>query len=141
MIFGAVSWAVSWSAGGLFGLLTDQWLCLTYTGAVVLLLAFRPGWTRRLDLFGTAGRMALTNYMLQAASLDALSSAYGAGLKLRPLVYPLAAVALFAAEAAVSRVWLSRFRFGPLEWIWRVVTYARMQPLRRARPMASAVVG
>ena len=32
----------------------------------------------------------------------------------------------------VSRAWLARYRFGPLEWVWRVVTYARVQPLRRA---------
>jgi uncharacterized protein len=154
MAFGALSWAASWlvlrhlpSTGipgadwpleyGL-GLVQDQWLTFTYVGAVVLLLAYRPVWTRRLAPFGLAGRMALTNYVLQAAVLDALSSGYGLGLKLRPLVYAPAAVALFGAEAAMSGAWLARFRFGPLEWLWRSATYARLQTLRRHRDAASA---
>lgn len=158
MVFGAVAWAASWVLlprlppigirgvdGALqygFGLVQDQWLCFTYIGAVLLLLARRPEWERRLSWFGFAGRMALTNYLLQAAVLDALASGYGADLKLRPFLYAPAAVALFAIEALFSRAWLSRFRFGPLEWLWRSVTYARLEPLRRAmgRPEAAAGV-
>src|SRR5258705_151343 len=105
------------------GLVQDQWLCFTYIGAIVLLLAFRPVWTARLVIFGLAGRMALTNYMMQAAVLDALSSGYGADLKLRPYVYAPSAVLLFAAQAAVSGAWLARYRVGPLEWLWRTATY------------------
>jgi uncharacterized protein len=147
MIFGAVSWGLSWAvlfnlppisipgAGWPitygFGLIQDQWLCLTYTGAVVLLLAFRVAWLSRLRAFARAGRMALTNYMFQAIALDVLSSGYGFNLKLRPYTYVVAAVALFAVEATFSTLWLSRFRFGPLEWIWRTITYARLQSLRR----------
>jgi uncharacterized protein len=155
MTFGGFAWATAWTvlrhlptipvpgadwplAYGL-GLVQDQWLCLTYIGIVVLLLAYRPDWTRRLSAFGWAGRMALTNYMLQAAALDALSSAYGLGLRLRPYVYVAAAVLLFAVEAAVSRAWLGQYRFGPLEWAWRSVTYARLQPLRRQSAAAREV--
>jgi uncharacterized protein len=148
MAFGAVAWASAWVllplvarvVGGNvhwpvlfgFGLLQDQWLCLTYIGAIVLLLAYRPVWTSRLAMFAAAGRMALTNYMLQAAVLDALSSGYGWPLGLRPLVYVPAAVLLFGVEAAFSRAWLQQFRYGPLEWLWRMATYATVQPLRRA---------
>src|SRR5215203_888492 len=148
MVFGAVAWATHWLvlrnlpelpiAGATWpvsqgmGLLNEQWLCLTYIGAVVLLLAYRPAWTRRLRAIGAAGRMALTNYVLQVAVLDALASGYGLQLKLRPAAYVLAAVVLFSAEAAFSTAWLARYRFGPLEWLWRMITYARPQPLRRA---------
>jgi uncharacterized protein len=69
--------------------------------------------------------------MVQAAVLGALASSYGLGLKLRPRVYVVAAVLLFAAGAALSRAWLARYRFGPLEWLWRTLAYARVQPLRR----------
>ena len=151
MIFGASSWALSWimmlvvrprlpqtwnpdvqwPLAGALGLVQDQLLCLTYIGAMVLLLAYRPQWTARLRLFGVAGRMALTNYMVQIVVLDVLASGYGFGLKLRPYVYVLAAVLLFSAEVALSRAWLARYRFGPLEWLWRSITYARWQPLRR----------
>ena len=147
MMFGAAAWACSWLVlphlpaipipGAMspieygLGLVQDQWLCFTYIGAIVLLLAFRPAWTARLAIFGLAGRMALTNYLMQAAVLDALSSGYGANLKLRPFVYPLAAVVLFGAQVIISRAWLARYRFGPLEWLWRAATYARMPPSRR----------
>ncbi len=148
MIFGTLCWGTAWLvlrniptpaipgadwpiAYG-FGLVQDQWLCFTYIGAVVLLLAYRPVWTARLAAFGPAGRMALTNYMFQAAVLDFLSSGYGLDLKLRPYVYVAAAVLLFSIEALYSSAWLQRFRFGPLEWVWRTLTYARPQPLRRA---------
>jgi uncharacterized protein len=75
--------------------------------------------------------MALTNYMVQAAVLDAFASTYGLGLRLRPYTYVVAACLLFAAEAALSGAWLARYSFGPLEWLWRTLTYAHPQPLRR----------
>lgn len=150
MIAGAASWALSWTvlynlpaisipgAGWPvsfgFGIVQDQWLCLTYVGSIVLLLAFRPVWLARMRAFERAGRMALTNYMLQAIALDVISSGYGLGLKLRPYVYVVAAVALFGIEAVYSSAWLRHFRFGPLEWIWRTITYAHVQPLRKTRP-------
>ena len=146
MAFGAISWLASWTVlrglpeiavpgarwplvAGL-GVLHDQWLCLTYIGAVVLLLAWRPALVRALAPVGRVGRMALTHYMLQAVVLDALSSGYGAGLKLRPFHYVPAAVAFFAGQVALSTAWLARFRYGPLEWIWRAATYGRLPALR-----------
>ncbi len=145
MGFGALAWATAWlvlrnlSATSVpridgplqygLGLVQDQWLCFTYVGAVVLLLAYRPAWTGRLAPFGWAGRMALTNYLVQAIVLDALAS--GLGLKLRPYAYLVAAIMLFAVETLASGAWLAYFRFGPLEWLWRTATYARPQPLRR----------
>jgi uncharacterized protein len=119
-----------------FGLVQDQWLCLTYAGAIVLLLTYRPEWTRRLAPVGLAGRMALTNYLVQAAVLDALASGYGFGLRIRPLLYLPAALILFGLEAAASSAWLARYRYGPLEWLWRCITYARLQPLTRRPPCA-----
>ncbi len=133
MAFGALSWLLAWIGfpGVTLGLVHDQWLCLAYIGAILLLLAARPAWTTRLTLVARAGRLALTNYMFQAVVLDVLGSAYGAGLKLRPLAYVVAAAVLFAAEAALATAWLAWYRFGPLEWLWRVVTYWRPQRLMR----------
>jgi len=156
MAFGAASWAAAWlllrrvpelPVPGLqwtlqygLGLVQDQWLCFTYVGAVVLLLAYRPAWRGRLAPVGLAGRMALTNYMLQVAVLDALASGYGLGLKLRPLLYVGATALLFGAEVALSRWWLARYAFGPLEWAWRSMTYGRLQPMRRAAEPAIPAV-
>ena len=80
----------------------------------------------------------MTNYMLQVIVLDALGSGYGAHLKLRPYFYVVAAALLFAVEVAISRAWLARFRFGPLEWVWRTITYAKVPVLRR---QAGAMTG
>lgn len=147
MTFGVLSWALSWTAlralpevpiagadwpirFGL-GLLQDQWLCLGYVGGVVLLLAYRPEWTQRLRLVGEAGRMGLTNYLLQALVFDIMGSSYGFGLRLRPYAIVVAAPMMFVTLALLSRAWLARYRYGPAEWLWRSVTYARRQPLKR----------
>jgi len=147
MTFGTLAWALSWTAlralpdvpiagadwpirFGL-GLVQDQWLCLAYVGGVVLLLAYRPQWTARLRVFGEAGRMGLTNYLLQALVFDVIGSDYGFGVRLRPYAIVVAAPVMFITLALLSRAWLARYRYGPAEWLWRSVTYARVQPLKR----------
>jgi uncharacterized protein len=137
-LFGAVAWAVdNWLMDAIgirtsFGLLRDQWLTFTYVGGALLLLAAKPALMAALRPIGCAGRMALTNYLIQIAALDVLFSGYGVGLgQVRPLVGFAAAPVCFAIEVALSTFWLARFRFGPAEWLWRSLTYGRLQPIRR----------
>lgn len=146
MAAGFVSWGLSWlvplvlpdgappaaimAASSGLGLFRDQMLCLTYAGALILLVHTRPAWLRRLAGFGLAGRMALTNYMLQIAALDVLGSAYGFGVRMRPLLTIPAALVLFGVLALFSRFWLARYRMGPAEWLWRTLTYLRFEPNR-----------
>lgn len=67
------------------------------------------------------------------------SSRIGAALPLRlglgaslPLVgVELIALLIFIAQIILSSLWLSAFRYGPLEWIWRILTYGRYFPCRR----------
>jgi uncharacterized protein len=111
-------------------------MSLAYVCAIVLLFQ-RPAWQRRLRGLGAVGRMALTNYLLQ--SVVGVAIFYGVGFGLHGKVGPTALVALsvttIAAQAAASRWWLARFRFGPAEWVWRSLTYGRPQPMRqRAEP-------
>ena len=61
---------------------------------------------------------------------------YALGLQLSPLQALAAGLTLFALCALVSRWWLTRFRFGPLEWLWRSITYGRLQPLRQGSRFA-----
>ena len=156
MTFGFLCWAFFWlvlyrlgepaspSAVWLsrlgYALVRDQWLCFTFMGAVALLLAYRPVWRSRLAPFALAGRMALTNYMLQVAVLDYVVSGYGLSLRVRPILGILGAALLFGAEVALSRWWLARFRYGPLEWVWRSLTYGKRQPMRRPAEGAFAEV-
>lgn len=109
------------------GIVADQWLAFTYIGALVLLLAFRSAWTGRLAAFGIAGRMALTNYVLQALAIEYLSSRFGLDLNLRPFHYIVGAGLLFSVQVLLSYAWLARFRMGPLEWAWRSMTDLRWQ--------------
>ena len=79
------------------------------------------------------GRMALTNYVSQ--SLVYLFVCYGFGLDLFTRIGAAGDLAIAAAvtagQVAASVWWLGRFRFGPLEWLWRSVTYGRWQALSR----------
>lgn len=113
-----------------FQLIRHQWLTFTYMGVILLLVARGPQWVRRLSPLGWAGRLALTNYMMQVVLLDTVFTPHGLGLKIPALLVFPAAIALFAAQVLLSRWWLSRFRFGPLEWIWRTFTNWEVQPIR-----------
>jgi uncharacterized protein len=150
MTFGAASWVVDrWflpSDGQLgsplvrelllaqlrqgFGIIRGMWLAFVYIGTVLLLVARSPAWLRTLAPFGWSGRMALTTYMVQIAILDLTFSNYFLHLGPTPLQALGAGLALFAITSALSRWWLVRFRFGPLEWLWRSITYGRWQPWR-----------
>ena len=77
--------------------------------------------------------MALSNYLSQ--SLIGVLLFYGLGIGLGcslGLVYvELTALAVFAVQIAVSGWWLQWFRFGPLEWIWRMLTYGNYFKIRK----------
>lgn len=80
-----------------------------------------------------AGRMALTNYLSQSVVCTLIFYGYGLGYFER---LPRAgqvpfAIALFALQVLCSHWWLARFRYGPMEWLWRAVTYLQWPPLRR----------
>ncbi len=78
-------------------------------------------------IFAAPGRMALTNYISQ--SVIGMFLFYGIGLGLGASIglgaTELVALGVFAFQIIFSRAWLSVFRFGPLEWIWRMLTYGR----------------
>lgn len=84
-------------------------------------------------LLAAPGRMALTCYIGQ--SVAGMLLFYGIGFGLGAdigLVYVLAiALVVYAIEAILCRLWLCRFRFGPLEWLWRMVTYGRVFSLKK----------
>jgi uncharacterized protein len=104
---------------------------LAYIAAITLLLQ-RPPWRELLKPFGPVGRMALSNYLSQ--TVICLAIFYGGDLigTYRPALYLLISLALFAVQIWWSAWWLARYRFGPMEWVWRSLTYGRMQPMRMA---------
>jgi len=124
-----------------FNLIRTQWLAFTYIGAILLLIAHnRDAWLRRFSPLAWAGRMALTNYMMQVVVVDILFTPHGFGMSVSPLMVFGSALLLFATQVVLSRWWLTRFRSGPLEWVWRSITYWKAQPLRLASRAAAPVV-
>lgn len=108
-------------------------LALGYiTGLLQLLL--RPAWTGRLVAWlAPLGRMALTNYLTHTVLLILFFRLCRlAGLPMTISTSLLVALAAFALQLAWSRAWLGWFRFGPLEWGWRCITYLRLEPFRLA---------
>jgi uncharacterized protein len=108
--------------------MTAFYVCL------VALLLQRERWRRRLAPLGFVGRMALTNYIMHSVVFTMISYSYGLGLfgQVGPALGLVLATAMFLVQIPLSRWWLTRFRFGPLEWLWRSLTYLRPQPLRRS---------
>lgn len=77
------------------------------------------------------GRMALTNYISQ--SVAGMFIFYGIGLGLGAYFglfqTELIALCVYVSQVVISSLWLRTFRFGPLEWIWRMLTYGRWMSL------------
>lgn len=94
----------------------------------------RPLFRWALAWLGPLGKMGLSTYVLQSVCLLLFArycQRYGGAAPV-PLKWVLGAAALlFTAQAVVAHAWMHRFRYGPLEWLWRSATYWQWQPLRR----------
>lgn len=102
-------------------------------GALILLALERERSRAILAHLAPVGRMALSNYLLQSVICSLLFYSFGLGLydKLGPAAGALLTVAIFTAQIGLSRAWFTRFQFGPVEWLWRSLTYGRSQPMRK----------
>jgi uncharacterized protein len=122
-------------AGQLASLAVTEASVLAVTAAYValaVLLMQRPAWRRVLVIVAPIGRMPLTVYLSQ--TVIATSLFYGWGLGLSGKVGPAGsfgiAVTIYALQLVACRFWMRRFRFGPVEWVWRTLAYGRRQPMR-----------
>jgi uncharacterized membrane protein YeiB len=104
--------------------------CLGYVGLVVTLLHSRSFWSR-IRVLAPLGRMALTNYLMQSVICMLFFYGYGLGHWGMPRAQQVVFVAVvYSAQIAFSHWWLARFRYGPMEWLWRGFTYRQVPPLR-----------
>jgi uncharacterized protein len=113
-----------WLPATVFGFYGTPVLSLGYASGLALLM-LRPGWPQRLKPFAAVGRMALTNYLMQSVLCLALFVGTGWYGKVGPLLGLVPTVLLFAAQVAFSNWWLARHKYGPMEYVWRVLTYGR----------------
>ena len=150
--FGAITAIVEWALGHYLGyevfrestasvgvqLLGDTLfaygttsLSLAYAAGIVL-LAQCSAWSPVLGLFENLGRMALTIYLSGTLMFTTLFYGYGFGQfnLIGPTGVFVYAVLFFALQMAFCALWLKQFRYGPIEWVWRSLTYLKVQPLK-----------
>jgi len=102
----------------------------------LIMLMYKSGWFRWLfTLMRPVGQMAFTNYLMQSVICGIIFMGIGFGLfgklEYHQLFYVVAAV--WAIEIIWSHIWLRYFRFGPMEWLWRSLTYWKKQPIKREK--------
>jgi uncharacterized protein len=112
-------------------------LATCYASTLLLLLQTRRGklWTTPL---GMVGRMALTNYLLQAVIIVPICIELNLFDRVTPDLGLLLALIVWSMQVPFSVWWLRRFHFGPAEWLWRSITYGRRQPMRVVPKLPSA---
>ena len=106
-------------------------LMLLYASTIILVTQ-RETWRRRLAPLAAVGRTALSNYLLQSLICTTIFYRYGLALfgKVSPSLGVLLTITIFLIQIPLSVWWLRRFQFGPVEWLWRSLTYWQRQPMR-----------
>lgn len=113
---------------------------LGYVSLVILML-YSASPLNKVRVLAPFGRMALTNYLTQSLIASTFFFGYGFGNWGVSRVDQMLFVAVVIAfQIAFSHFWLARFRYGPMEWLWRAVTYWTIPPMRIASPAAAPAV-
>jgi uncharacterized protein len=129
--------------GAYFGLKINGWyetiayafgvvpLALAYVG--ILMLSFQTTIGHKILLIiSPVGKMAFSNYLMH--SLIGNFVFLGAGLgymgQVGPVYYTLFAILVFVFQIILSTIWLKNFQYGPVEWLWRSLTYKKKQTFR-----------
>ena len=103
--------------------------------AIITLLLEKETCRRALLRFASVGRLALTNYLFHLFVIAAFTYQWGLGLygEMGPFWGLMAVFAIFPLMVIASSWWIARFQFGPIEWLWRTLTYGKLQPMRLRR--------
>jgi uncharacterized protein len=109
-------------------------LCLFYISAVVQLVQKRIGLSQ-LSRFAPVGRMAMSTYLTQSVIFTLFFYGYGLGVygMFGPALGFGLSLLIYRIQMSLSGWWLERYRFGPAEWLWRSLTYGKLQSLTSER--------
>lgn len=113
-------------------------VCFGHVAVIMLILkAGVPG--RIASGLAAVGRMAFSNYILQSIVCSTIFYGYGFGLfgKLQRYQIYYVVLGCWAVNVVFSMLWLRSYRFGPLEWCWRSLTYWQRQPMRLPKAAAA----
>ncbi|MBA6389992.1 DUF418 domain-containing protein [Colwellia sp. BRX10-3] len=106
-------------------------MAVGYFGLIMCLLTDEK-WHKRLSVFTPMGRMALTNYIMHSVILTTIFYSYAGGyfgeISRAPQMLIVLAIVVF--QLLFSRWWLNNYAFGPLEWLWRSLSYKKLQTMR-----------
>ena len=129
--FGPSPTSVTQNVGRLCLVVAAPALMLLYASTIILVTQ-REIWRRRLAPLAAVGRTALSNYLLQSLICTTIFYSYGLALfgKVSPSLGVLLTITIFLIQIPLSVWWLRRFQFGPVEWLWRSLTYWQRQPMR-----------
>jgi uncharacterized protein len=107
-------------------------LCLAYTSVICLRWLKKKG-NSKLKVLAPMGRMALTNYLMQ--TIIGITLYYGVGFgfggNIGPVIFVPIGLVVYALQIAYSNWWFKYFNYGPMEWIWRQLTYGKRLPFRK----------
>ncbi|MFI4881386.1 MAG: DUF418 domain-containing protein [Phycisphaerales bacterium JB064] len=123
--FGVVGW---------FNYVGSVGVALAWVALVMLLCKSGVlGWPRRA--LAAVGQMALTNYLSQSVIAAFIFYGWGLGYfdQLSRSELALVVLGVWVLQLIVSPLWLSQFRFGPMEWLWRSLTYFKVEPIHREK--------
>ena len=126
--------------GLLFNYFASLFTAAGYLGAVMLICQ-RGLWPRLQRKLSAVGRLAFTNYLTQTIICTTFFYGHGLGLfgyfeRWEQLLF---VIGIWGLQMVWSDLWLRRFNNGPLEWLWRCVTYMRVMPFRKDEHVPAAV--
>ena len=137
-IFDFTSW---WSMFALSAYDNFNFFFTIFLAAGFLYLFELPKMQKSLSWFAPYGRMALTNYVFQSLIGTFLFFDWGLGLigKFRNIELLVIALLLIGLQLIISWYWFKKFKYGPVEWLWRSLTYLKLQPFRILKPIPVAI--
>jgi uncharacterized protein len=120
--------------GGYFNYVGSVAVALGYI-AIVMIICKSVSWGWFKNLFASVGKMAFTNYILMTLIATFIFYGHGLGLfgEVDRIYQLLITFGVWVIILIISPIWLKYYRFGPLEWLWRSLTYWKRQPLRKAK--------
>jgi uncharacterized protein len=122
-----------------FTIFDERFQGMAYAAGLLLWIA-RQGTSQNFtSLLAAPGRLSLTNYVLQVSLLETFFASNTPLIRLNRWSALTGVLLVFLLQVWFSRWWMARYRYGPLEWLWRCVTLARWEPLLRERARAAAV--
>jgi uncharacterized protein len=126
-------WSVKYSlyGGSLYNYWGSLFVAMAYLSCIMLIC--RNEWLKNLQRrLSAVGRLAFSNYILQTLICTAIFYGHGFGLfgSVPRWGQLLITITVWVILVIFSNIWLARFRLGPLEWLWRTLTYRRKQPIR-----------